>query len=643
MKQRFFDFEVFPNWWCCVFGDMPDDCKFDESIKESFTYVSSDDKDARGKLLNLIKEDNVCVLGYNIKHYDLVIVNAIYQGLTPHEVRVVNDLIINPASRWQDKDHLRLNAFVKPYKNCVYQDLMDDSDGSLKEKEAILGLNVLESSVPFDKEDLTPEDKKDVLFYCYQDVYAAMVYFKECVHAYTAQKLAVCKRFNIPEALGRTYTNAKLVAKSLKAGRSHFVDEDKIEFDLSKDIEGYCRENIPHEVLQHLLTSQDSFTTKLFDNKVTYGNGGIHSEYNPQASKDSIPLYIESGEKYVLINMDAASYYPSLMIQHNCLSRAISNKQGFIDIFNERVTIKHKKDKTPEDDEVQMADKLILNTTFGASGNKYLDLFDPYMCTITCRLGQILLTALANRLYHRIPGIRIIQSNTDGILIYVRRNSLDAVNEYAKEWMALTRITLELEEVQKIWQANVNNYILIDKTGHIKSRGAWLQHNFTRGGTPKVSPLSAFVSAKAVIAFLTEGKDIVESILANTNLYDFCITSKKGVYSGVVQRNVDGDVELYKCNRFIAVKDKNLGPIYKYKKVRKTANNPSGISWTIVSNCPQHTLLLNEDMKTYKFEDLRMKIDYMYYVEKAIDKLFEKMYCIVEGVGEYSDRFYYNI
>lgn len=33
MKLRFFDFEVFPNWWCCTFGDLPDDRKITEDLK----------------------------------------------------------------------------------------------------------------------------------------------------------------------------------------------------------------------------------------------------------------------------------------------------------------------------------------------------------------------------------------------------------------------------------------------------------------------------------------------------------------------------------------------------------------------------------------------------------------------------------
>ena len=90
MKMRFFDFEVFPHWWCCIFGDLPDG-EFDDSIKDTFTVVHSDDPNGRDTLIQLLKEEDTCVLGYNIKHYDLIIANAIYQGFTPEQVKIIGN------------------------------------------------------------------------------------------------------------------------------------------------------------------------------------------------------------------------------------------------------------------------------------------------------------------------------------------------------------------------------------------------------------------------------------------------------------------------------------------------------------------------------------------------------------------------
>ena len=156
MKMRCFDFEVTPNWWLCVLGDIPEGVMsmYDvpESVKDSFIVVHSDMENCRDILMDLLMEKDVCVVGYNIKGYDLIIANAIYQGLTPQQVNIISNMIINPGCIWDSKEHIRLQPFLKKkLYNLTFEDLMDDGTGSLKEKEATLGLSVLESSVPFDK------------------------------------------------------------------------------------------------------------------------------------------------------------------------------------------------------------------------------------------------------------------------------------------------------------------------------------------------------------------------------------------------------------------------------------------------------------------------------------------------------------
>ena len=96
MKMRFFDFEVFPHWWCCVFGDMPDDLNdISTDLKDNFKVVTSKDFNARDNLMKMFFEEDYVLCGYNIKKYDLAIANAIYQGFTPEQVKIINDIIIN--------------------------------------------------------------------------------------------------------------------------------------------------------------------------------------------------------------------------------------------------------------------------------------------------------------------------------------------------------------------------------------------------------------------------------------------------------------------------------------------------------------------------------------------------------------------
>ena len=608
--MRFFDFEVTPNWWLCVFGDYPDG-ELTESIKSTFVEINSDMPDCRDRLIKLLKEDDFVQVGYNVKGYDLVIANSIYQGFTPQQTKIINDLIIKPDTASSTKEHIRMAPFAKRKMSSVaYQDLLDDGVGTLKEKEAVLGLDILESSVDFEKENLTEEDKRDMTYYCKQDVYASMFFYNKVVHAYTKTKLAVGKRFNIDEKTCRASTNARLVAITLKAVRTTFNDADKKEIDLPDKIREYCYDNLPSKVLEKIRTSTESFEVQLFNNTVSFGNGGIHSTY---ASN----LYVESDEEYVLVNVDATSYYPSIMIQFNCLSRAIRNPEIFTEIFNERVRIKHKKNKTQEDEENQLAYKLILNTTFGASGNKWLDTYDPHMCTKVCRVGQIFLAALACKIVKTVNSAKIIQSNTDGILVYCKRKELDLIKKCMQEWTDVSGINMEDDYVDKIWQRDVNNYLLVTDKGKVKRKGAWLIDTYEKPGYVMVGALSAFVSAKAVTEYLLTGKDIVQSVVQNKNITDFVMTCKKGPsYSKVIQRFSDGsEKELFKCNRVIATTDKNAGMIYKLKKYKDR------ISYTQMAGIPEHCKLMNNSLDSYKFEDIKKELDYMFYINRCADLL----------------------
>lgn len=621
MQMRCFDFEVTPNWWLCVFGDMPGDGVFDESIKDTFVEVNSDMPNARDKLLSLLREEGFVQTGYNIKHYDLIIANGIYQGFTPQQIKIINDIIINPGCAWSSKEHIRLQSFAKKrLSGLCYQDLMDDNDGTLKEKEAILGLNILESYVDFNKEDLTDEDKANMTYYCKHDVYASMYYLREIMTGYIKNKLAIGRKFGIPEKECYMCTNAKLVAKALGAVRTHFDDAEKIQIELPAKIKSYCYDNLPSSLIDRICNDTKSFEIRLFDNKVSFGNGGIHSIYANN-------LYVESNEEWVLINVDASSYYPSMLIQFDCLSRAVKNPSVFKAIFDERIMLKHKKNRTPEENDSQQANKLVLNTTFGASGNKWLDLYDPYMCTRCCRVGQIFLAALANKLVKTVPSLKIVQTNTDGILVYVKRKELPLVKMLQKEWSDISGITMEEDVIQKIWQKDVNNYLLVNKDGSLKRKGMWLMDTWTKPGYFLISPLTAYISQRAVIEYLAYGKDIVKTIVGCKNILDFAMTCKKGpTYRGVVQRLADGtEIPLYKCNRVYASKDKTLGKIYKYKVYKGETR------YAQMPSIPESCRLINNSLDSYDFDEIKKDLDYMFYINKCADLLDMEWYQLSEG------------
>lgn len=647
--MRFFDFEVTPNWWMCVFGDLPEECKDEkgnyvvtEEIKNTFIAIDSDMPDARNLILDKLREDGYVQVGYNVKGYDLIIANGIYQGFTPQQIKIINDIIINPGCAYSTKEHCRMASFAKrKLSGIIYQDLLDDGTGSLKEKEATLGLSILESSVDFNKEHLTEEDKQDMTFYCKQDVYASMVFYSKVVHPYTLTKLAMGKHFNIPVATCYTSTNARLVALALGAKRQSFDDEELIEIDLPEKIRDYCYENLPINILERIRTSTNGFEVFLFENMVSFGNGGIHSVYTgtPCKKVDAPCIYAESNDDYVLLNVDAGSYYPSILIQLGCLSRTVKNPQVFIDIFNERMEIKHLANKTDEQEMAQLADKLVLNTTFGASGNKWLDLYDPYMCTRCCRIGQIFLAALACKIYKNVPGIKIIQTNTDGILVYCPRNKLDYLRKLEKEWSDISGILMEEDDVVRIWQRDVNNYLLEkrNKKGEleIKRKGLWLNTEWLRKGYVTTATVNGYVCAKAAQRYLLYGEDIIQNIVKNNNLLDFTIVCTKGpTFRGVVQRDAFGnETPLFKSNRVIASKNKSLGMIYKYKMYK------GNLQYNKMPGIPEHCRLINDDISTYDFDEIKKDIDYMYYIERTVDLLSMQWYQMTASGLKKTDRF----
>ena len=618
-KERFFDFEVTPNWWCVSFGDLPDDLNdLNENIKNDFLTIDSDMKNARELVIDTLREKYHVMFGYNIKGYDLIIANAIYQGFTAQQVFIISDLIINPDKVMFNKEYLRLSSFSKrKLKNIVYEDLLDDGSGSLKEKEAILGLDIMETTVPFDKEDLTDEDKEDIKKYNKHDVYASMIYYKEVVKPYSMVKLSMGRKFNIPIETCYTSTNARLVAMALGATRQHHSDAERVDIVLPEKIRDYCYKNMPEEIIERIRLSTNSFKAKLFENTVVFGNGGVHSTPTDVNSNSSEGLYVESDDEYVLMNVDATSYYPSQMIQFKLLSRNVKSYQAFIDVFDERIAIKHKTNKTKEDEDANLADKLVLNTTFGASGNKWLDLYDPYMCTSVCRVGQIFLTALACKLYNTVKDLKIIQLNTDGILCYFKRIYIEKVRECMTEWSEVSGIQMEEEIVEKIWQLNVNNYLMVKGNGDVKSKGAWLNDSIYRTGYVMLSPQNANICARAVTQYLINGKNPIRFLLNCNNLSDFVIICTKGpTFKGVVQRLSNGmEIDLFKCNRVIATKDESLGKLYKWKNKNGTR------SYNSMPGIPEHCKTVNYALDSYDFNEIKKELDYKFYVEKICDLL----------------------
>lgn len=105
--------------------------------------------------------------------------------------------------------------------------------------------------------------------------------------------------------------------------------------------------------------------------------------------------------------------------------------------------------------------------------DQYNPLYDPLMANNVCLAGQLLLLDLIEKIE---PYCKLIQSNTDGLFMKVEKESdIDLIKEVAKEWETRTRLDLEWDVYEKIYQKDVNNYIIIDKDQKYKSKGAYVK------------------------------------------------------------------------------------------------------------------------------------------------------------------------
>lgn len=634
---KFFDFEVFPEWWCCVVSDeelnYPGSIynnQFDDNtekqIKSKMRVYSSDLLDAKDRLKADLSKGVVC--GYNIKRYDLIIAKCVFAGFTPRKLFIANQILIGQEDAYQDAEHIRIAQFIKFGWNEAeaWQDLMDDSDKGLKDKECSLGMDIRETTVPFGKTDLTQAEKDDIIFYCKHDVYALHVLYATTSKAYVDTKVQLCDTFGLTRKVAYTNTNANLSGKALMAQRVHgtTVTDPTITIRQPLILE-YLQKWLPENIYNHLMNKQEALKFELCDNIVDIGDGGLHSVYKvPKIGRVTPGLYVESTDDWAMYNVDVSSCYPSVMMFCGAMSRAIRAPERFEYIYRRRVQLKNtpKSQWTAEDKVFVPAAKLILNTTYGAMGNKYLELYDDYMRTKVCRVGQMILIAIMNKLYKSIPGLKVIQTNTDGILVYMKRCYYQQLMDYVQEFTNISNFLFEVEEDNKLWQLNVNNYVAVHPDGEVKNKGGAFVTTVFQKGTNKLRPLGNFIIPKLQMDFYVKGENPVAKLLQTTNVEDLCLTCTKGpTYKSMIQHNTDGDVVLGKVSRVIAVTNENFGVIKKVKGIKEDS----------VALCPEHPLIVNDDLKHYYIKNGRIynkitneswEIDYAYYareLDKALD------------------------
>lgn len=621
MNIYIYDIEVTSDDWIVVFRN--------PEYEDNHIVIHNDNY----RLRAFLEQPDIIIGGFNNKFYDDWVIMTMLNGGSNLEVKKHNDFIIKEKRNAWEFPFIQYQK--KPFKSF---DLKDDlpKDLSLKAIEGNLKRPIVESGISFDIDrKLTPKELKKFIKYCMYDVDSSVELYRERKENYIDAKALISDMYGLDKSEGIGLTNAKLCARILGAKPKKFNDErdyvipDNIDIDL-----------IPKIVLDFFMQIRDKSIpdTKLFG--AGKGSKGMTLEVWIRTSYGSCPVTyawggVHGAKPCVIVerkgtrrlrNKDVGSLYPNSMLNFGYCSRAMEDPEAYRKLVDKRLGYKHSGDKLRSN-----ALKLPINTTYGAMLNAYNDLADRWAGRSVCISNQLAMTMLIVQLAKECETIDFININTDGIMYSIDESEDEIANRIVDDWCEITKFEMEDDgDLQKVIQKDVNNYILIKEDGSFKTKGDYVSSY--DGGNFKSNSLQ--IIDKAIVDYLVKGIAPETTINECKDIFAFQQIVKTGsTYEGSYQY-VNGErVPIQKVNRIYAVKGSKYseyGKVVKGKwitekrskdketgKMISTPVDPPQWSETVMSECPTHAFIDNENVLTV--EDL----DKDYYIDmakKRIDK-----------------------
>ena len=554
----FYDFEVFSQDWLVV-------------IKDTDTRSTNkilNDPDALREIYE--KNKNNIWVGYNSRSYDQYILKGILLGMDPKKIN--DHIIVKNLGGWQ---------YSRAFNQIQFYnfDIMTDKFKGLKQLEGFMGNDIRETTVNFNIDrKLTPKEIEETFFYCNHDVEQTMKVFINRKEEFDSQ-MNLIKTFKLPlKYINKT--KAQLSAIILEADKREHDDEfeitivDTLKVEKYKSIVNWYRNPVN-------LDYKKKLEIEVADVIHLFGWGGLHG------------ARVKYQDEGIFINSDVTSFYPSLMIEYGFLSRNVRHAEKFKEIYDIRVELK-KEGKKKE----QAPYKIVLNSTYGASKDKYNNLFDPLQANNVCINGQLLLLDLIEHVTDKIPGAKLIQSNTDGVMFKLpNEETIDIYKDVCKEWETRTRMGLEHDLIKKVIQKDVNNYIIVMDNGKIKSKGAYVKSlNSLDYDLPIVN--------KALMEYFISGIPVEETINNCNDLIEF---QKVVKVSSKYKFSLYGDQVLNEnILRVFASRSRRDPGVYKLKKYKDTKDKIGGT--------PERCFIENGDIKGIK---VPRKLEKQWYIDTA--------------------------
>ena len=185
---------------------------------------------------------------------------------------------------------------------------------------------------------------------------------------------------------------------------------------------------------------------------------------------------------------------------------------------------------------------------------------------------------------------------------------LDKCKEIIKEWEERTGLEMEQDDVAEVYQKDVNNYIMLDMKGNIKTKGSYVKNYSVKKGKEKFGNFvsnSMTIIDEAIVKHLLFKTSVEDTILNCNDPMRFQITTKKGPTYKRVEWEINGEyVTTNNVNRVFASNDDKYGKLMKVKQ--------NGRRDTIAS-LPDHCFVYNKSIDTF---DMNL-VDKYWYIREA--------------------------
>ena len=606
-----YDIESFPNLFTCSI--------LNSENNKLITYEISEDKNDLGKIVALFQLKEFYFCGFNNKSYDDVLINYLiirfddlrYKPIFEITwlIKSMSDKIIKePVANWVDYKHAYLfNSF-----DLMTMSFSAKNRVGLKELEVTMGFpNVMEYEGDFSKN--VPKELKDkVIEYNQNDVLATG-------ELLNLKKNDIELRLKLNEKYKINVLSKDNVNMGMEILKKEYLEKTNKTWDDIKDLKTPCQlvsfKNIIFDFIQYTTPTLQKLLEKLKKISIDPNNkdfrevfeiggvvhnislGGLHSINNAEI--------IIPNEDELLLDYDVDSYYPSCLIVNNLYPKHLGIE--FVDIYK---NIRDERVEAKKDKNSFLADsfKYAINGLSGNLQSQYSWTYDPELVVklrINCQLMILMLIEKFDLL-----GAKIVQSNTDGILIKIKKSLLPEIEKAKDEWCKLTKLSMSKEEFERFYQYDVNNYIGVKKgftetkdPELIKKKGFFADEtNLGKGMSPKVI-------AKSLINYFVYNISPEETLKEDKDIKDY-LTYQRVSRDFIVEYN--GEKALH-INRFYM--STNGGILIKYKMEKGGKAQATRL-------CATSPVTIYNKFEDKPFEEY--KVNYRYYkneIYKIINEL----------------------